>query len=140
MWSILFPLSIITVFCTYKWINRYQSHEIELEDLNTLYQCTCCGKFHRKYQEELHSLIEPDVSLPSTCPNCHQPAQLYTGEQFEWMKTNPDCPELNKRDLRKIKKVMKTLKRLTSESRSLDTFLQYYLPNNDSPDRKEDMK
>lgn len=138
MWPLIFIVIFIILMSTYTIMKKTNTKQIELDDLNTLYQCTSCGKLHRKYQEELQSLIDLTYSTPSICPRCHQPADLYIGEYFDWMKTNPECPELRKQDLRKFKKTVKKARQLEKELQNLDAFLHYYHPinkNKNSSDR-----
>lgn len=136
MWPLVFIVLFITLIITYIIMKKTYKKQIELDDLNTLYQCTSCGKLHRKYQEELQLLIDSTYLTPSTCPRCHQAANLYIGEYFDWMKTNPECPELRNQDLKKFKKAVKKARQLEKELQNLDAFLHYYYPvNKNSSDR-----
>jgi len=122
----IFIVIFIIFMITYIVMKKIYMKQIELDNLNTLYQCTSCGKLYRKYQEQLQSLIDFTYSTPSTCPRCHQSANLYIGEYFDWIKTNPECPELRKQDLRKFKKAVKKVRQLDKELQNLDAFLHYY--------------
>ncbi len=137
MWLVALILSValISFLVTFTITNRIQSRHIELEEMNTLYICDTCGKFHRRYQEELQQLIDPKYKSYLTCPNCYSSTRIYTDPEFSWMKTNPECPELDKHDLKKVKKAMKKTKQLLLEDQSIDQFLHYYkLHNNKNSD------
>lgn len=124
---LLFLFILLALFTLIiKMTNVYHAGKIELEDLNRLYECKQCGKFHRQYQEEIHQLIDPNYHHPATCPRCYGPSILYIGYQYEWMRTNPECPELTRRDLRKLKKALKNSKKTMIEYESIEQFLHYY--------------
>lgn len=129
MWIFFIFILFSTFFITYKIMDYTLLRKIERDEFNTLYECLSCGKFHRKYQEELHLLIDSNYHEPLTCPRCYKQAVIYTGEYFEWMKTNPECPELNQHETKIIKKAMKNAESLKTENRSLEAFLHYYYLN-----------
>ena len=92
------PLILLSIFTTYMISKRIHARKIELDEMNTLYFCDSCGKFHRRYQEELQLLIDPKYKSYLTCPNCYSETKIFTDEEYTWMKTNPECPELDKHD------------------------------------------
>lgn len=123
------PLILLSIFTTYMISKRIHARKIELDEMNTLYFCDSCGKFHQRYQEELQLLIDPKYKSYLTCPNCYSETKIFTDEEYTWMKTNPECPELDKHDLKKIKTAMKKTKKIILEDKSIDQFLHYYKLN-----------
>jgi hypothetical protein len=128
MWLLFlfFVTSFIILTTLIKLSNNKQSIKIELDEYNTLLYCESCGKLHRKYQEELHLIIDQNYKTPLTCPLCYESSSIYTGKEYRWLKNNPECPELDKKDLKKIKKTIKNTKQLVTEDQSIKKFLHYY--------------
>ncbi|WAA13108.1 hypothetical protein [Fervidibacillus halotolerans] len=118
--SVFFALSI-----GYKITNTIYTKQIELAEYNKLYKCDKCGKFHRHYQELLLREIDPNYTI-STCPICNNHSSLYIGEEYAWMKTNPECPQLRLRQLHQFKKTLKKIETISKEDASIETFLYYY--------------
>lgn len=135
MWLYLYLTlgGLITFFVSGKVIDKIHTLQIELNDYNTLLKCEACGKFHRKYQEELEMRISKNYNKYHTCPRCHGPAILYNEEIYKWMNTNAEFPKLNVSDLRKIKKALQNLDQLTYEDKTIEKFLYYHklLPEKD---------
>ncbi|WP_062351915.1 hypothetical protein [Bacillus kwashiorkori] len=133
--------SIITAFSiTTMLMNKYQKNQIEIDHFNTLYKCEKCGKFHRQYQKEIVSKYSATSSKEDQCPFCHGSSSLYTGKQYSWMKTNPDCPIITKKTLHILKRTLKKMEQIGAEDKSLEEFLKYYhlLPPPDNENKLEE--
>ncbi|WAA08619.1 hypothetical protein [Fervidibacillus albus] len=118
--SVIFSLAI-----GYKITHTIYAKQIELTEYNELYKCNRCGKFHRKYQEIVLTKIDPNYT-ESTCPICHSQSSVYFGNEYDWMKTNPESPRIRFRQLHQLKKAIKTVEATKKEDESIETFLNYY--------------
>ncbi len=116
---------------TSKAIDKKNAIQIELQHFNTLLKCSHCGKFHRKYQEELEIRMNRRYKKYHTCPRCYHHSPIYTGEHYPWLDTNPEFPKLTWRDLQLLKKTLRNIEKLSYEDRAIEKFLYYHhlLPN-----------
>lgn len=124
----LYLLGIIASLFTviYKISEIFYSHRLELDELNLLYECKECGKFHRRYQEEIQIRLDKNYPAYHHCPRCYGKASLYHGEEYPWMLTNPEAPKLRWRDVKKIKRIIHDVERYRLEDESIEKFLYYY--------------
>lgn len=125
-WAIVIFLSIVSLSAAYKITTTIYTKQIELAELNTLYKCDKCGKFHRKYQEIIQMNIDSDYHSHLICPKCYGPSSLYTGKEYDWIKKNPESPRLKWRDLRKLKKTIRQIENLAADDETIEKFLYYY--------------
>jgi|GEM_PF-1236845 len=138
---ILYILGGISVvfLATGKAIDTKNSIQIELDEFNTLLKCQACGKFHRKYQEELEMRINMHYKEYHTCPRCGGHSPIYTGEYYPWLDSNPEFPKLTWKDLKKVKKALRKTDLLSYENRMIEKFLYYHhlLPIQEKDEEKE---
>lgn len=123
-------LSLIFVG-TSKAIDKKNEFQIELQHYNMLLKCDNCGKFHRKYQEELEMRINRNYKNYHTCPRCYHHSPIYSGEHYPWLDTHPEFPKLTWKDLQLLKKTLRNIEKLSYEDRVIEKFLYYHhlLPN-----------
>jgi len=131
---ILFPSFLITN----KVMNVIQLRKIEMNDWNTLYECTKCGKLHRKYQEEISYRLDSNYKTYLKCTSCYHPVKLYTNEEFDWMKISPEFPKITTREIKKMKKTLRNLEKYKKLDSSIEEFMKYYrlVPPNEHKQEK----
>lgn len=124
----LYLLGIFAALFTglYKVSEKIYSRRLELDELNLLYECKDCGKFHRKYQEEIQIRLDKNYPAYHHCPRCYGKASLYSGEEYPWIANNPEAPRLRLRDVKKIKRMITDVERYRLEDQSIEKFLYYY--------------
>ena len=126
IWLYLFGIFATLFMVGYKISEKIYSRRLELDDLNVLYECKECGKFHRKYQEEIQIRLDRNYPGYHHCPRCYGKATLYSGEEYPWISTNPEAPKLRLQDVKKIKKILNDVERYRQEDQSIEKFLYYY--------------
>lgn len=113
---------------------EYISEE-KLNRFNLLCKCGSCNRLFRTYQsilkvikEELYfdEYRDEDGDIRMLCPHCSTSRGFHRVEkEYEWMKTNGDCPMIDKEGVRNIGQMLRHADELVKEKEEIDSFMEY---------------
>lgn len=64
--------------------------------------------------------------MVAICPHCYtQRCFQKVEKEYEWMKTNGDCPVIDEEGARNIKKMIKHAEEMIKEREEIDSFMEY---------------
>lgn len=80
-----------------------------------------CGRFFRQYQINIENASEGKPETRRVCPHCGETkyvSHLYV--DFDWVKDEPDCPELSFGKFLQYNKRMKRIRKMRTDLDSLE--------------------
>lgn len=115
-------------------------------EANVLYQCKACNRYSRGHQVERAywqaKLDERDPYFKDdVCPHCQRLHRMTTpGVHYEWLKTHPDCFQINVIQQWKHKKAIRSIKQAIEDMKSIKAFQEYHDLREMTPEAMKKMK
>lgn len=139
------------IYADLYWEREYDKKKVD--ELNQLYECPRCNKYHRKYQRDIKEKSEDEIYRKvktglysyednqleiikdkmllsfnlysnNVCPHCYYRNTHSVSEEYEWTKYHPDCPELDRKKYKSYKKAINEIERAAYEIRSMEKFAE----------------
>lgn len=156
-WLICLPVllgatAIVTFLAIEKHRLKLRQIKQKVNNLNILYECSKCRKYHRKYQETIKemsddnynkvksgrydfsdgALIELDSSKrlsrgllsDNVCVHCYYHYTTRVNEEYEWTKHHPDCIAINNKGYKAYENSLEQINKSAYEMRSMDKFIE----------------
>lgn len=98
----------------------------EMSRFNRLYHCTACNRYSRHYQIRLVSASKNSTGWFG-CPHCEDTDELINEvwNEDKWMENHPDCIKVPRKEIKKIEKLIHTIKQAKEDDQETERFLAY---------------
>lgn len=98
---------------------------------NTLFKCDTCSKYSRAYQQIIKyydsKLKGALTKTERFCPHCeaHRYNLHRSYDEYSWLETHPDCPEIDKKGYLIYKDTLAKLKQSIEDIEEIKAFQKY---------------